>query len=105
MTASSIASESFGIVSCRATGSVLELREGARLGEGRREPAYLDLHELVGDRRVDLVDRGRRDAVGLEPCPQQPERVALAPAVELARRPVLAGVAAGVADVAVRDRL
>ena len=91
----------------RARPSVLalELAEGPRLGERRREPALLISASCTSTSASTLVDRWTRPRRPLEPRAQHDERVALAPPVELALGPVLAGIAARVADEAVGDRL
>src|SRR5262249_25484484 len=85
--------------------STLELAERLRLGERRPQAPLLVLGELGIDGRLELVQPRGLDAFLLEPRAEQHERVPLAPAIELAVGPILAGIAPRVADESVGDRL
>src|SRR5581483_1433182 len=91
---------------CTLGGGGRELQRGLRrVGERRRERSRLDRVQLCGDVGLDGVQLVRAGSVLEQPSTRDAQRVALAPAVELALRPVLARVAARVPDEAVRERL
>src|SRR4029453_4252698 len=106
MTASAMESDSFGMVSSRATSAlVLELagRELAR--ERSRQAPLAHPLELLAALALEVVHLRGRDALGLELGAQARDRVTGLPVVELPLGPVGAGVAARVTDEAVRQRL
>src|SRR5919108_5076781 len=106
MTASAIESESLGIVSSRATWtSVLELASGQSGRERRGEPALPHPLQLVAQLLLELVETTRLDPLGFELRAEEHDRVARLPVVELSLGPVGAGIAARVADEAIRERL
>src|ERR1700750_1109632 len=104
MTASAIESDSLGIVSSFVT-SVLELGRRQVRRERRLEPALAHPLQLVGELALELVELRRGHALRLELGAQDDDRVTPLPLVELSLGAVGAGVAPGMADEAVRDRL
>src|SRR5581483_9651068 len=81
-------------------------RRLGRIGERRGERRLANRLELGRDARLELVERLLGDAeFAGETRAGNPQRIALAPAVELALRPVAPGIAARVADEAVGQGL
>src|SRR5207248_10045035 len=93
-------------VETRASRGVLRRRPRAGIWIGRGERRLHRVVDALLDVALDRLELLLVHAMlRRDPCPQERDRVALAPALALALRPVGARVGLGMAEVAVGERL